>query len=279
MRSTFCSLMSSSILLTSLITSSTLFAPLASAEHMLQILPPRVVLADKRSANLTLVNRGDTAGDYRIFMRNIRTNEYGKFETIEDALDGELFSDKMIRYSPRRITVGAQSKQDVRVVVRKPQGLTEGEYRSHLVFRSLPKQQNLDNATDTENLAMTFNPILEVTIPVIVRHGKLSAKIEFSDIDISLAEGSSQQLLTLKINREGSRSIYGNLNVWWQQTDGKEVKIATARGVSVYFPNPVRIFTLPLESETPLKNGKLRIQYTENPNYGGDITKESIFPI
>lgn len=258
---------------------SCLLPSTANAEHMLQILPPRVVLDSSKSANLTLVNRGDSAGNYRIFFRNIRTNEVGKFQTIEEAAEGELFSDKLVRFSPRRITVDGQNKQDVRVVVRKPRDLADGEYRSHLVFRSLPKQPTLEDEDAPKKLAMTFNPTLEVTIPVIVRHGKLNASINFSDFKLSRDKDSSQQLITFHIKRGGNRSIYGDINIWWQTSDGKELRVAAAKGVSVYYPNPLRIFTLALESQTIIDKGKLRIQYIEDPAYGGNLSKESIFPI
>ena len=250
----------------------------ASAEQMLQILPPRIVLTSERSANLTLINRGDKSGDYRLFMRNIRTNEYGKFFTIETPQPGDLYADSMIRFSPRKVTVPAQSKQDVRVVLRKPKDLAEGEYRSHLVFRSLPKQEQLEDKPNEKNIAMTFNPILEVTIPVIVRHGNLTAALSFSDINIT-TDSNNEQIITLTMNRSGNRSVYGDINIWWQKNDGEETRVAAAKGVSVYFPNAIRIFSLAAEIEQKIEGGKLRIQYIEDPSYGGDITAESVVTI
>ncbi len=133
-----------SVLLLSTVSASLTAPAIALAESILQVLPTRVVLeGPKRSMTVTLINRGDQDGNYRMFFRNIRANDNGEFSEVKEAIEGELFADNMVRFSPRRITVPARSKQSIRVLLRKPPGLDTGEYRSHLMTLStMPKHRD-----------------------------------------------------------------------------------------------------------------------------------------
>lgn len=252
----------------------------ATAETLLQILPTRIVLDDERSADITLVNRGDSAGNYRLILRNIRTDDLGAFSTIETPLDGELFADKMIRYSPRQVTVEANSKQKVRLVARKPKGLAEGEYRSHLVFRSLPKQQSVLDSSDSEAVDLSLKPIVEVTIPIILRHGELSASAVISDVQLIQNEDGGQAI-QLTVNRQGNRSLYGDIEVWWKSSNNSEQRVALAKGISVYVPNQRKIVTLDVDVDPPMviQGGRLRVSFVEDPSYGGDSNAEQMIDL
>lgn len=261
--------------ITSFVSKSVLFVCLSlamnsivQASQMLQVLPPRIVIEQGRSASLTLVNRNGESGQYRIFTRNIRTNDQGRFETITTAENGELFADSMLRYSPRQVTVEGQSKQDVRVVVRKPKDLADGEYRSHLVFRSLPNT-NTDGVEGEDAISMKFNPTLEITIPVIVRHGDLKASIVLKDL--SVAEREEEQFIDFTIERSGNRSIYGEVTAWWIEEGASEpIRIGLAKGISVYYPNELRYFSLEVPADLTLSKGTVKVEYSEDPVYGGE---------
>lgn len=256
----------------------------ATAEALLQILPTRVMLEDKqRAATLTLVNQGDEDAAYRMFFRNIRMSETGKFNIItdQDDVSNERFADAMLRYSPRRIKIPATGKQTIRIVARKPADLEAGEYRSHMVFRRLPNQKSILEDSSAENLTLSIQPIVEVTIPVIVRHGELNAKVLLDDAKI--IQKDLKNILQVAINRTGNRSLYGDLKVTGESLEGKKVTLAEARGISVYYPNSTRIFELPLTDNEQLSaegnenknidlNGfsQLFISFKENPTYGGD---------
>lgn len=263
-------------------------APVHS-EALLQILPTRVVLDDStRLTSLTLVNQGDEDTSYRMFFRNIRMSETGQFNilTEEDDVSDEKFADNMLRFSPRRITIPARGKQTIRIVARKPPGLEKGEYRSHMVFRRLPPQTSVLDRAENPELQLAIRPVVEVTIPVIVRHEKPDANVTLSDIQLtkdteynpSTNAEELQTVINIAINRKGDRSLYGDLDIHWTPKDGEKVKVGEANGISVYYPNKKRIFGLPLQlhnidgSSEPLNlsNGKLSATFEENPIYGGD---------
>ena len=41
----------------------------------------------------------------------------------------------LVRYSPRQVELAPGEVQTVRIQIRKPEGLKDGEYHSHLVFQ------------------------------------------------------------------------------------------------------------------------------------------------
>lgn len=242
-------------------------SPVVYAIDALQILPTRVVLASQNSTELTLVNKGSEAGSYRILLRNIRTDENGKFEHADKAEGNELFADDLIRFSPRRVTVEAGAFQKVRVMVRKPKDLKEGEYRTHLVFQSLPKQDG-NSLDENGDLSVSVDPIVEVSIPVIVRHGKLATTLS---IQTPVLE---EDAIAFTLNREGSRSTYGDVEVFINNGSQKGERVGYVRGLSVYYPNDKRKVKVPLQLPASSDNakGNLLIRFTEDPTYGGEHT-------
>lgn len=244
-----------------------LLSPLTYAVDALQILPTRIVLASDNSAELTLVNKGTEAGSYRIILRNIRTDEYGNFHHADQAEGDELFADKLIRFSPRRVTVEAGAFQKVRVMVRKPKDLKEGEYRTHLVFQALPKQDS-NSLDENGDLSVSVDPIVEVSIPVIVRHGKLTTTLKVQAP--SMEEGA----IDFTLAREGSRSAYGDVEVFINNGSRKGERVGYVRGLSVYYPNDKRVVKVPLRLPASYDNakGSLLIRFTEDPTYGGEHT-------
>lgn len=246
----------------------------AQSLEVLQVLPSRVLLDKNRYTTLTLVNRGIEEGRYRLYMRNIRTTESGEFVEITEAGPGDLFADKMISFSPRRVTVPGQNKQDIRVVVRKPKNLADGEYRSHLVFRSLPKQESvLDSENIKNEVSVSITPVVEVSIPVIVRQGNLHATPTLVDASLVTRKDKAEQI-KVTLEREGNRSLYGSIQVW----DGENL-LAEAEGITIYVPNQRRVTHVNLFKEGPsLKGRKVKVTYKEDPTYGGETltTKEVI---
>ena len=107
--------------------------------------------------------------------------ENGSLEEADEAKPGEQFADKLIRYSPRQITLEPGRTQTVRLLVRKPRDLAPGEYRSHLLFQSVPPA---DFGTSVEaegveegTISVQMIPTFAISIPIIIRHGDVSAGV------------------------------------------------------------------------------------------------------
>jgi hypothetical protein len=215
----------------------------------LLVAPTRVILQGRdRSAELTLVNIGDNTATYRISFINLRMNEDGQMEEIEEPGEGEHFSDSLIRYSPRQVVLEPRVAQTIRMQVRKPADLAAGEYRSHILFRAVPDLATVGGGVESqpssEGINIRLIPVYGVSIPVIVRHGETSASIAFADVQYHHPEDGGAATVVARLSREGNRSVYGELRARIQRTG--EV-VGSIKGLGVYVPNSSRVVTLPLQ--------------------------------
>lgn len=267
----------------SLLASLFLFTPSAYSAGEFMVAPTRIVFENRdRSARVNLINTSTETSTYRIQFENKRMTEAGQVLTVEEPLPGELFADKMVRYSPRQITLPPGKSQTIRVILRKPSGLAEGEYRSHLAFSYIPTNtsSDIENTIDPASgqIAIRLIPILKITIPVIVRQGKLSAQAAMNNIEYHAEE---IPYLELTLKRTGNQSIYGDLTATFTDKKGEQFVVGKANGVAVYTPNQLRKYKLSLQP-TPgldIKNGKLTISYHEKEKAGGKLLTESTISI
>ena len=68
----------------------------------------------------------------------------------------------------------------------------------------------------------------------------------------------------MTLERNGNISVYGDLKVEHVSESGVSTEVGLVKGISVYTPNSLRNFTMPLynSAETDLTRGKLRVSYT-----------------
>jgi hypothetical protein len=253
----------------------------AHAELMLH--PTRLVFEkNQRTAQIELINNGSKPATYRISLVNRRMTEAGQFEAAETAGPGERFADGMLRFSPRQVTLEPGTAQTVRVMLRKPAELAEGEYRSHLQFEKLPDVEgsasieNQSRGADGQGIGVVLNALVGASVPVIVRHGTTSATVSLSRLALQ-KDGAARQLLTLQFEREGSSSVYGDLSVIFTPRGGKPQTLAQVGGIAVYTPNRVRQAALPLDvpAGMALAHGTLEVSYRERPEAGGKLLAQA----
>jgi P pilus assembly chaperone PapD len=246
------------------------FAPsLAAGELMVH--PTRIVFdGNTRTAQIDVINSGSETTTYRISLVRRRMTDTGEFVTVTEPAAGERFSDEMIRYSPRQVVLPPGGAQAVRLQLRRPEGLEDGEYRSHLLFQALPPADapRVEAAEDeSKELKIELTAIYSVSIPVIVRQGATSAEVAIREV------AAGRDAVTLTLDRTGSRSVYGDLVVQLRDARGQERTIARAKGVAVYTPNSSRRVRIPLQA--PLPPGELRVTFAERAEQNGRIQTES----
>lgn len=212
----------------------------------LLIAPTRVVFEkETRSVEVTVVNIGDKQAIYRVSLVHQRMGEDGKIEEITTPQPGELFADDLIRFTPKQVVLDPHGSQLVRIQLRLPVNLATGEYRSHLLFRAVPAGEA--SATGLEKsdpgLSIKLTPIYGVTIPVIVRHGPISAAVRISDL--KLTPGSNGMMsLTGTFERSGEASCYGDVKAVFRPNVGPPEALCAANGLAVYSPAPRRKFEI-----------------------------------
>ena len=259
-------------------------ASTAQAQGGLTVMPTRILFEGRtRSAEVILINTTSATVTYRVSFKNMRMLENGSYEDIEQPGEGELFADGMIRYSPRQVTLEPGVSQTIRLLLRKPAGLADGEYRSHLLLRSLPSETGQENIEDTDlkegDIRIQIKTIFAITIPVIARHGELSSTVTLSDLKLNLPEDTSKgPTLFLRLNRSGSKSVYGEIHATFIPNSGEEQSVVgLIRGLAVLNPYPSRTVNLALKipDGVELQNGQLQIVYRAAPKDGGEVLAEA----
>jgi len=251
------------------------------------VTPSRVILEGRvRSASVSLINKGDETSTFRISFERKRMTEDGAFEHVKTAREGELFADTMIRYSPRQVVLPPGQSQVVRLMLRKPANLPAGEYRSHLLFREVPKNPTkgiAKQSQDKKTMSITLTPVLGISIPVIVRNGKTEANISLTDGRIAESgPDGSWAIAKFKGVRTGNRSIYGDIEATFRPTDSSAgIIVAQVAGVAVYTPNTHRNFALRLQAPKGIKlsSGSVDIVFKQRPDEGNKTLSKITIPI
>ncbi len=251
----------------------------AQAQGDLLVAPTRVVINNGGSAEVVLSNIGTQPATYRISAELRRMSEDGDFTEVSEAEanPAEKAALAMITFAPRRITLLPGQPQSVRIAVRPPEGLTDGEYRVHLNFRAIPPALKPEEAAaaPATGLSIKLIPVYGITIPVFLRRGRLEGGATLANPHLVKSEAGAY--LELDMNRTGQRSVYGELV-------GKSSRgdvLFNLRGIAIYPEVTHRKVQIPVPAETLAKlKGPVKVEYRELPENGGALLAETlaVFP-
>jgi P pilus assembly chaperone PapD len=250
-----------------------LSSALAQGAGDLLVAPTRVVLDGARGTEVILNNIGTAPATYRISLELRRMRPDGSLEEVEQSAASavEATTLSMISYAPRRVTLPPNQPQSIRIGIRAPQALPDGEYRAHMLFRAIPESKAATASTaPKEGVSIALTPIYGVTIPIIVRQGNLSAKAAITDARIE--KGAERDTFSFGLTRNGTRSTYGRIRVI---KPGVDKPLIDARGIAVYAEVADRRVIFPVDAELSAKlKGPATIQYLEDIDAGGGVIAE-----
>jgi hypothetical protein len=242
------------------------FLPIKTiAQGNFLITPVRVVFeGQKKMQELNLANTGKDSAKYLISFVEIRMNEDGTFDKINEPDSGQHFASTNLRYFPHTVVLAPGEAQLIKVQTTKTNQLTAGEYRSHMYFRAVPNEKPLGEqipAVDTTAISVKLIPVFGITIPVIIRIGPSATTVTISDLSMN---DSIPYQLDMSFNRTGNFSVYGDLTVNYISPQGKITKAGTVNGMAVYTPNVMRHFHMKLDNKAGINfhKGRLQIIYT-----------------
>ena len=251
----------------------------------LAVLPTRIIFEGRtNTAEVMLMNRSNRQLAYSLTFVNRRMSESGELKVIDNPGADDHFADAFLRVTPRRVILEPHQTQTVRMQLRKPPELAEGEYRSHLQFSVIPEAKEAVHAQSAEagkGLGVSLTPIYGLSIPVIVRHGALEATAKLSDLKVLRSANPAKNTLSLNIEREGRRSTYGDIVAFWDAPGKGEVEVGIVKGIAVYTPNPRRSISLPLRHPKglDLSGGRLRVVYRETTDGSEKKLAESVLVV
>ncbi len=225
--------------------------------------PTRVVFEGRtRAATVKLINPNKTPQTYKISVVSIRMDEYGTRTEVLEPNEAELFARSMVQFSPKRAVIPPQGWQTVRVMVRKPKDLPEGEYRAQLKVSPVPGEKTPDSQENSENIAINIDIVFHVSIPIIIRHGKVDATV--APLAPRLITRDQGHFLETRIERSGAASVFADVKAFFTPSDrpGQRVPVGEVKGISIYAQNPDQTIYLPVKDKEALTRGKVDIEIT-----------------
>jgi P pilus assembly chaperone PapD len=266
----------------------------------LLVAPTRLVLDGHKGAEIILNNIGDEPATYRVSIEFRRMTEGGDLVDVTTPTDLDKKAEDMIVYAPRKVVLAPHEPQAIRIVARAPQGLPDGEYRVHLLFRAIPPPNPIVQPSGEQPKGVQFKltPVYGVTIPVIVRLGNLQATAGIANVHLETKSQAASRVLIVgsvqsagtppqqlgnaegrqlaigfDLLRQGSRSTYGEVRVL---KAGVKDPIAIQKGVAIYTEIGKRHVSVVIpENERSAASGPVTVQYLETYDDGTHLLAET----
>lgn len=240
------------------------------AQGNLLVAPKRAVFeARERYKELTLSNIGEDTARYDISFKHYRMKENGSLEELSAPDAGTQFADSFVRFFPRTVTLAPGESQVVRLQLTQTGKMVEGEYRSHLYFRSVPKPKPLGETetkkADSSAITIKLNAVFGIAVPVIIHVGEATTKVGVTNCSFEKAD---VPFVKMNLNRTGNMSCYGDITIDHIAPSGVVTRVAEQKGVAVYTPNEQRQVKLTLRTAADLDytKGKLHVVYKAQEN-------------
>jgi len=239
----------------------------------LLVAPTRLVLDGRKGAEVILNNIGSEPATYRVSIEFRRMTETGDLVDVTTPTDADEKAEDMIVYAPRKVTLAPNEPQAIRIAARPGQGIADGEYRVHMLFRAIPPATPVVQTPEEEAKGVQFKltPVYGVTIPVIVRLGNLQVTAGITDVGLEKKDGGPA--VGLDLMRSGSRSTYGEVRVL---KAGVKDPIAVLKGVAVYTEIGKRHVSVPIiDAYKASVTGPVTVEYIETYDDGRHLIAQT----
>ncbi|MGH1456976.1 MAG: hypothetical protein ACRBDI_09365 [Alphaproteobacteria bacterium] len=239
-----------------------LFSPFIAVHNSsasILITPTQVVLEDRdRFAVVTLVNNGREVKSYEIgwkAMEMIGGN--GGYKDAEYG-EGDFDLSQYIVFSPRRVTLVPGAKQKIRLALRRPESIPDGDYHTHLMFKSLPNV--VDDtlvALEKDHAEASVRINVNYTIPVVLRVGQADYSASIGQMEMVRNTQSGALEAKIPVVRDGKYSVLGWLKLYHISADGVEELVGEVSNANLFSEIQNRILTSSVLKE--LSGGRLRV--------------------
>ena len=265
-----------------LLTGSLAFAGMESS--VLFVAPHRVVIkSDEKVEVVNVANKSDKTHRYDLTLIDQVMNDQGQTlrqDTFEYSVK------RMVRFVPKRFTLKPGERQVVRIMVKRPADLADGDYHSHLLFREVPlsvedKKDLKDEREDSGEKKATFEirALYGIAVPIIVQQGKLESDIALNDVKIVPASDKAPQSVSIDLTRSGNAEAAVQVAVKYvKPTGGDPVELTSPVWVRMY--REVERVTKTIEMKdlpegVKLAGGKLVVSLTKQAGTAGSESSTS----
>ncbi len=194
------------------------------------ISPKRVIIADKqRAATITILNRSNKTMVYNFEWQRRAQQPNGKIKRLDEGenVAGYKPAEDYIVFSPRRVILKPGKKQRLRLLVRRPSDMAEGEYHSHFLIKADPAKGEETKAKKT--FGGTIDIKTYAAMPVFLRHGQ--TYIDLNIKDARWYKKQDHEYISLFIENNSTRSIYALPKIECTTASGEisEISMPTIR--------------------------------------------------
>lgn len=276
MKNTFLGLTATAVLLTGLF----IYTPAVFAD--LLIMPIRIVFKDRdRMKNLTLANTSENEATFKFQFYHQTQSTNGSYLVQSAPADSKYDLSKMLVFSPRRVQLPSRGKQAIRLSVRRPEDLPDGEYRTHLKIERVRDEKQRKSAASGSakgaRAAMFVN--VSFSIPIMLRKGKYDSTATISDFKYTPSpDGKKPPRVNFALNRKGKYSTLGRVLVFWTDPSGKERRVGIKNGLNVFTEINRRDVYVDL-TENNISGGKFRVVFDGDDADEGIKFDEKVFPV
>jgi len=235
----------------------------------LQVFPTKIKLSTRtKVATVTIRNKSTFKTTYKLSAVYYKQSFDGQMMKVEDPGASGHSIIEFLRFSPRRITLAPNDEQVVRFMVRKTASLSTGDYRAHIRFEPIKKED--ESGSGRDNLVMMkIDARIAINVPIIYTHGNVDGKIDLKNFSISKNKDGNYFNVVMK--KEGAIFPFGTFKVF-RVGHKKEEMVAIVNGVSSYIPE--RRFTFKME-DFKERSGVYEIRFYENEFAKQPVAKDS----
>ncbi|MET3709486.1 P pilus assembly chaperone PapD [Sphingomonas trueperi] len=244
-------------------------APAAAQAGNLGLSHHRVVFdGTSRTATIYLFNRGSVPAAFRIDLIDMTMSSDGIIRPVAaDALVPEHSARDVLEFTPRRVLLGPQQSQAVRIRVRPPEA--SGELRSHLAITALPASdapptvERLDNGV-ANGVAVQISTLFSVSIPIVVRTNAKAASAHIDKLQVTRGGTAAGATLRFDLVRDGPGSVYGDVELVSGRGRDQRV-LGSIRGIALYPETDHRTVQLAAPAVAPGQTARLVFSNREAP--------------
>lgn len=210
------------------------------------VIAPHTIFIDNRvrSAAIELYNPGadPIEADLEIFFGYPVSDSAGQFalRTVEQPDSTLPSAAAWIQAFPRKIVIGPQRTQTVRLLGRPPANLPDGEYWARLKVSAMAGQVPVQGAPDdTSAVQVMINLQVNTVLPVLYRKGTVTTGVQISKLLLA-RQGPDSVRVGATFVRQGNAAFLGTLRVALVDTAGQVVAQAK-QPTTVYFTMEPRV--------------------------------------
>ena len=235
------------------------------------ISPTRVVLDERnRSATITLINPGSEVRAYRVGWKQLVSLPKGGYrELTEDEKQNYASIERIIRVSPKQVTLQPGQRQTVKLLLRKDKGMVKGEYRSHLTLTALPTLQP-NSSQPSQGPSFQLKMLMSYTLPILYRVGDVTVNPNITNLSLVTIKESNITYIKVALSHSSRFSSTGRFVAYWQPDGQDERQVGLLNGYNLYPEVRNAEIQFPWEN-FKLEPGTLTVKYEGQQEFSGQL--------